>query len=118
MHGRTAEADVVVNGEPPIPYVLMHRPGHPGQEMTIVLGPYDVFLAVSEDAEHAAYGLGIRHHSRAHLLDRIVSQVLELVIPGNLAITIIRFAISDIRLERTGAQRIDLLDVRGVQSGT
>jgi hypothetical protein len=57
MHGRSGEADVVMDIDPPLPHDLMDRADYRSQQMTIVLGPDDIFLAINVIAENAAGGL-------------------------------------------------------------
>src|SRR5206468_4207465 len=39
VHGRGADADVVVHRDPPVPHVGVHRAGHVAHHAAVVLGP-------------------------------------------------------------------------------
>src|SRR5207253_11301085 len=86
VHGRGADADVVVHRDPPVPHVGVHRAGHVAHHAAVVLGPHHVFQALGVVAEHPARGLVVLHHAHGHLVHRIGLGVLELVVPADLAV--------------------------------
>jgi len=63
--GDPAEADVVVDDHPPVPHVPVHRAGHVGHEMAVVLRPHHVLkpLGVVNYAEsRVVAGSAHGHH--------------------------------------------------------